>query len=269
MSKMIKVDYLYEHADPLLTYLQQIFTIATEISTDTYLFSDLYLPVRLYNEETEKLDDDYTYINCGITINELADIYWTQNAGMYLIGAGCGKSVTDDVNRIATMCRSVFNLNYGKYLKLIEQAGLEWNPLWNVDGKEIRQTLENQGVNDVTSGPEDATNGITTEHQVSAYDSGVKTEWKDIQKGKVETTYTHNNAKNGEADYTVDATDTAFGYALTGGDKMHVEKYIRQGNIGVTKTTELLEDARKALRFSVVQEFLDDINEVILIGIFD
>jgi hypothetical protein len=145
--------------------------------------------------------------------------------------------------------------------------------LWNVDGTEIRQTLENQGVNDVVNGPQDSTNGVTMEHQVSAYDSGLKSEYKDIQKGKVETTYTHNNAKNivngADTDYEVSASDTAFGYALKGGDKMHIEKYLRQGNIGVTKTTELLEDARKYLRFSLVQEFFDDINKVILIGTYD
>lgn len=273
MSRKIRIDYLYENSDPLLTYLQQIFTIATEIETDKYLFSDIYLPVRMFDENTQKLDDDYTYIHCGMSINELSDLYWTEYSGLSLIGAGCGKSVTDDVNKIATKCRSIFNKNKGKYLKLIEQYGLEWNPLWNVDGTEIRQTLENQGVNDVVNGPQDSTNGVTMEHQVSAYDSGLKSEWKDIQKGKVETTYTHNNAKNivngADADYEVSASDTAFGYALKGGDKMHIEKYLRQGNIGVTKTTELLEDARKYLRFSLVQEFFDDINKVILIGTYD
>jgi len=58
--------------------------------------------------------------------------------------------------------------------------------------------------------------------------------------GKSSTVYVHNTAKNlengQEVEYVVNVTDTAFGQALVGGDKMHLEKYVRQGNIGVTKT---------------------------------
>ena len=89
---------------------------------------------------------------------------------------------------------------------------------------------------------------------------------------KGSTKYVHNLAKNlngaNEEDYIVDARDTAFGQALKGADKMHVEKLIRHGNIGVTKTTELIEDAREVIAYSIIQQFFDDINEVILVGIW-
>lgn len=267
MSKKLRVTDLYLNgSSPQSSYLDEIITDTTNVGNQIYLFSEVFMPVRKYDATAGKLSDEYEYVNVGLTTTELTDLYWTLYSGASLIGAGCGKDLNTDILLLKKRCKAVFNKNYGKYLKLIEMNGLEWNPLWNVDGTEIRQILENQGVNDVLSGPQDST---TTEHQVSAYDSGLKSEWKDIQTGKVETTYTHNNAKNGEADYTVDAGDTAFGYALTGGDKMHIEKYLRQGNIGVTKTTELLEDARNYMRFSVVQEFFNDINKVILIGTYD
>ena len=81
------------------------------------------------------------------------------------------------------------------------------------------------------------------------------------------TTITHHNAKNGENDYSggVDA----FGNTVTGGDRYHNEKRIRKGNIGVTKTQELIEAERENLKFSIIQEFFDDLNKVIFVGLYD
>lgn len=81
------------------------------------------------------------------------------------------------------------------------------------------------------------------------------------------TTVTHHNAKNGETDYS-GGTDL-FGNSVTGGDKYHTEKRLRQGNIGVTKTQELIEAERNNLRFSLIQEFFEDINKILLVGIYD
>ena len=146
-------------------------------------------------------------------------------------------------------------------------------------------------------------------HNVAPYDGGdtaTKTEYEDIMSGYGATytpsttvgsktvsagaitspssvsagvaqttdTETHNHAKNldangQEVDYTVDAKNNAFEADVKGGDYYKVEKHRRYGNIGVTKTTELLEAQRENLRFNLLQEFFDDINEVILVGIFD
>lgn len=323
MSRMAKVDVFYENGTvPTTNYLEEIFTDVTNVSPNDdplHLFSAIMLPVRDYDTTNNRLSDNYTYHNVGLTTTELADLYWTQYSGTYLIGAGRGKSLSEDSEKLKLRCRSIFRKNYGKYLKMIEMEGLVWNPLWNVDGTEIRQLLENNGTTDVESGRINTTAGVQwndnkTTHNVSSYDDAtLKLEYTDETNGsgsniptgiqkvtysnndfsvsdqspsgsqisradestvgeKGSTKYIHNNAKNivngADADYTVSSGDTAFGYALTGGDKMHVEKYIRQGNIGVTETTQLLEHARNYLRFSVVQEFFNDINKVILIGIY-
>lgn len=81
------------------------------------------------------------------------------------------------------------------------------------------------------------------------------------------TTVTHHNALNGNADYS-GGTDL-FGNTVTGGDKYHTEKRLRQGSIGVTKTQELIEAERNNLRFSLIQEFFEDINKILLVGIYD
>lgn len=68
-------------------------------------------------------------------------------------------------------------------------------------------------------------------------------------------------------EYHVDKKDNAFGQELNGADRYKAEKNRRYGNIGVTKTQELLEAEREQLRFNLLQEFFRDINKVVLIGV--
>lgn len=72
---------------------------------------------------------------------------------------------------------------------------------------------------------------------------------------------------SGTARFHVEKEDNAFGQELYGADKYRAEKNRRYGNIGVTKTQELLEAERENLRFNLLQEFFRDINKVVLIGV--
>lgn len=300
------------------SWLDLLFDRATIISGETSggFFNSIWIPARKYDPTTQKLSENYTYYNVGMSTKDIADLYWTEYSGNYLIGRQSDISI--DFAYILTRVQAIFKKNLGKYRKLVELEGLEWNPLWNVDGEEIRQLLENSGTTDVQTGEIRSNIGIQYDnkektHNVSAYNSNTKTEWTETDVGngtnvptgiqrvteidgevtvtdanigqndishadnytngtKGSTKYVHNLAKNlngaNEEDYIVDARDTAFGQALKGADKMHVEKLIRHGNIGVTKTTELIEDARRAIAYSLIQQFFDDINEVILVGVW-
>lgn len=320
MMRARKVDQYYNSINSTTNkpLLYDLFSTTTNYEL-VPIFSQIWMPVKKYNSTTGKLADGYTYYNVGMSAEEITDLYWTEYGGTYLIGRS--EDISIDVSSLMKKVRSIFLKNVGKYLKLIELAGLEWNPLWNVDGEEIRQLLENNGTNDVETGQINTTSGIQwndtkTTHNVSPYNSdvNVKKAYEDTVSGngsniptgiqrveytdgeftvssqspsgstiasadestnglKGKTRYVHNLAKNlngaNEEDYVVDARDTAFGQALKGADKMHVEKLMRHGNIGVTKTTELIRDARDTFAYSIIQEFFDDINKVILIGIYD
>ena len=80
------------------------------------------------------------------------------------------------------------------------------------------------------------------------------------------TEITHHNAKNGNAEYS--GGKDAFGNTVTGGDKYHTEAKVREGNIGVTKTQELIADERENLKFAIIMEFFKDLNEQVLVGIY-
>lgn len=314
--------FLQESALDTRYPLKNAIQLGTWVSQEpeSYFFDNIWLPVKVVN--SDGIAEQFTYQNIGLTTEQLAQIYKTYHGFNYLSPPFYRDNAALSIIDLGEKIRSIFLLNKGKYLKLLELQGYTYNPLFNVDGTEIRQSLDNEGINDVTSNAFASGHGGTAEdvtqtHNVSAYDSTTKTEYTDQTQGgqnsldgipqygynsttgewtsgtgslsnlsgetmsasgsRNETTYKHNNAENGINDtseggygkeYVVESKDTAFGQKLVGGDKMHNEKLIRQGNIGVTKTQELIEAERQNLRYSVVKEFFDDINAQILVGIY-
>ena len=285
------------------SWLDLLFDRATIISGETSggFFNNIWIPTRKYNPTTQKMSETYTYYNVGMSTADMADLYWTEYSGNYLIGRQDDISI--DFSYISTRVTAIFKKNLGKYRKLVELEGLEWNPLWNVDGSEIHQLLEKHASENnlfSESGASATGKNLKDEHKVSAYDSATKTEWEETHVGQGtsntptaevvygDDTLTANGGSISDVDtsssearasrshkthesfeYSVKVEDTAFGVAINdGGDFLHTEKTVRQGNIGVTKTTELIEDARRTVAYSIIQEFFDDINEVILVGVW-
>lgn len=305
MLRARKVDQYYSTANaasPDTKMLTTFFTNCTNFQ-NKLLFSNIYIPVRQYDTQTQKLADDYTYINVGVTPSEIADIYWAEYSGCYLIGYH-KDDIAKDLADITTRANAIFRKNVGKYLKLIELAGLEWNPLWNVDGIELHQIIEQHAdevTKDTGSGESFKGQNLKDQHKVTPYDSTtLKIEWEETHTGQdssqtpsasstvgdisvTSTTGSVPSVSESEAsasssvnvrthasfDYAVPVKDTAFGTALDGGDTLHTEKHVKQGNIGVTETTTLLNHARDYLSFNVLDEFFRDINKVILIGTYD
>ena len=286
------------------SWLDLLFNRSTVISVEAPngFFNNIWIPTRTYDPSTQKLSDNYTYYNVGMSTADMADLYWTEYSGNYLIGKKDDISI--DFTYLLTRVTAIFKKNLGKYRKLVELEGLEWNPLWNVDGTEIHQLLEKHA-NEITkdTGSESSFRGqnIKDEHKVSAYnDNNLKTEWQETHTGDSGTNKPSATSTIGEIEvsseaaeipntsessasansnvnvkshesftYSVKVEDTAFGVAINdGGDVLHTEKTVRQGNIGVTKTTELIRDARETVAYSIIQQFFDDINEVILVGVW-
>lgn len=289
LNRLKTVDYWLDNG-----YLNSAFLRGV---SDDNVFEHIYVPITLPDSTGNSTT---TWEDVGFDASELAEIYGNLYTGNYI-----ASTVDDELNhyKISNKIKAVYNKNKYKYLKLIELMGYKYNPLFNVDGVELYGEFENQGVNDisstttgkVTNTNEAGTNLIdapTTTHKVAPFDSDTaKIESQDVTSGKTtstteygeqhgvqdplkqETTVTHNNAKNivsgAEVDYTVNAEDNVFGTALTGADKFHVDKRIRQGNIGVTKTQELIAAERENLKFNLFNVFYEDISEQILVGVYD
>lgn len=173
--------------------------------------------------------------------------------------------------------RRVCNVNLKKYLKLMELDGYFYNPIENVNGTETFATADDEGTKTsygtVGLGKTVDSDGtfsdgvdVKTTHNVSAYDSGAKEESNDISEG---TTSSWQSQTNNKLDKSVGTVDDPFGNGLTAEMKYHIEKRVRQGNIGTTKTQELIESERENLRFNILEEFFKDLNKSILVEIYD
>ena len=286
------------------------------------VFLQLYVPVKI--PTASGMPNDYTYTRLFSTVDEIVAAYKMKYLENYFVvdlipTDGIDVSYEESVLGLYDIIDSVYTLNKAKYLKLAELLGMEWNPLWNVDGSEEYTYLENEGVNDIsvsksyTQHTDTLSNGNTRSGSVSNSGSSAENHtdtesvttfddptWNDTVQtagnanvtsdsstttynnvtdtGSGSTTYgahtdtdtttvTHHNALNGTSEYS-GGTD-AFGNTVVGGDKYHTEKRVRHGNIGVTKTTELINDAIETYRNNLLQEFFDDLNKVALVRLFD
>ena len=251
--------------------LADSFAIGTYAATTEYpdgFFKEIYIPVKVPTDDG--MPDEYEYVNIGVDVEEMADIYATYYDGLYLIDPLLKVSTDpfDYITSIGTLARrikSVFNLNRGKYLKLIETQGYAYNPLFNVDGLEEYTFIEKEG--DITNATTNKIGSVT--QKSNTYDGtlrdAAKTEYgtvgSDSNNSETTTTISH-------TDMTEAADKDLYGNTNVAADKYHTERKIRQGNIGVTKSTELIEAQREIVRYSILNEFFEDINKQILIGIY-
>lgn len=142
-------------------------------------------------------------------------------------------------------CLGVLYVYLTNWARLYYALSLDYNPLYNVDGTETTvygthvETFA-EGQREHTEGAKSRTNGAqtntSTEYAV-AFDSALEKET-----GKAEDSV--GAQTNTEATYT--NTDT---HALdTSTSQTHTDTLTRQGNIGVTKSTDLLRDEVKLRR---------------------
>lgn len=268
------------------------------------VFISIYVSIRK-NPETaqEEAAETYNYYNVGFTPLQIAEYFNTKFSLNYF--GYCFRD-NDDYYKLRDRIRAIYTANKYKYMKLIETLGYRYNPLFNVDGTELYSRAESVGdaINtrkpsgtvttvsgtkvDSTIGDSETifyknpyndnsenasvvdsktkTNAITTEQGYSE-DYNEKTDFENIPAYKFEYDETEQKWKKSDV-FSVDAKDNAFGEGFSGPERYYAEKRIRQGNIGVTKSTELLRDQREIVKFNILDEFFKDLEREIVVGIY-
>ena len=271
------------------------------------LFNSIYVPVKIPTDAGMPVNYAWVDIGYSASeMSSIYNTLFGKNyLNVPLYDSDSVKDYFDSIKELKGKIDDIYLLNKYKYYKLIELGGYTYNPLFNVDGVEEFTYLENDGTVTTaknlvyaaktntetgtvgTSGSQTFTNDIT-EKQTATYDDPTyRANEKNIHNGSIgntntdtynksygegahtdqdNTTTTHGHAMNGENDYS-GGTDT-FGNVVIGGDRYHTEKKVRQGNIGVTKTQELIAAEREVINFSILKQLFKDLNEQILIGIY-
>lgn len=278
-----RVSDWYEKVSPDVvgsTVLEQAFKYGTSVnlgSGQINLFENIYIPVLLPTSTGQPAEKQW--INVGLNETDIAG-YYNDLYGSCRINVKWDESdfYHKTQSPLERQIRRVCNVNLKKYLKLMELDGYFYNPLWNVDGTETFATADGEGTKTaygkVGLGKTVSSDGtftdsteVKTTHNVSAYDSTeTKEESNDISQG---VTSNWQGQTNNGLGIEVDSGDDPFGNGLTDEMRYHIDKKIRQGNIGVTKTQELIESERENLKFVILEEFFKDLNKSILVEIYD
>lgn len=199
---------------------------------------------------------EYKYENVGMLPDAMTEVYMT------LYGYNMLSVPITDPDMLTLKMKSIFNLNLGKYLKWIDTMGYAYNPLWNVDGSESFQYIDTHGNVTRTNTPILQTD---QELKTAPYDS-------ETYKATNKKINTYSGTQSTDTETHTQVTDASLDgpvHAITGGDYSHIEKRVRQGNIGVTQTSELLRNERELVKFNLIQEFFNDINKQLLVGTYD
>lgn len=281
--------------------LTQIFSDAIGASS---VFLSIYVSIRRNPQSAqEQATETYDYYNVGFTPLQIAEYFNTKFSLNYF---GYYFRDNDDYYKLRDRIRAIYTANKYKYMKLVEVLGYRYNPLFNVDGIELYSRAESVGdavntrtpsgtvttvsgtkvKNDIGDSEtifyknpyndnsentsvvdsKTKTNAITTEQSYSqGYNE--KTDFENIPAYKFEYDEQEQKWKKSGV-FSVDAKDNAFGEGFSGPERYYAEKRIRQGNIGVTKSTELLRDQREIVKFNILDEFFKDLEREIVVGIY-
>lgn len=223
----------------------------------------------------------YKYVNVGMTPEQITDAYWTLY-GYNMLSVPIKErttGLTGDLT-LGKKMNAIINMNQYKYLKWIDSMGYAYNPLWNVDGTDFFQYIDTHG-NVVRKdspilqyGEKLKTNSYSgalqdtneTQHTYAGtYLSGTT---ETFGKSSYDDTQDIYSVSKEEHKHVTDDPIAGTIKAITGGDYSHIEKRIRSGNIGVTQTSELIRNERELVRFNLIQEFFNDVNKQLLVGIY-
>lgn len=280
-------------------YLDSIFD---DVLHSNNIFTSIYVAIRENpTSASQEENPTYTYVNVGVTTSQMADYFNTRYSCNYFLYNYKNDS---EYNQLKTRIASIYLANFYKYKKLIEIMGYKYNPLYNVDGTELYTNMESIGDTASSRTPQGKTRSTsgtlsnntigesTTTNYVNPYDNnGVNVAYvdnKSTQSAVTTETEFIEYSENTEIDnkpaqafeidqeghitkkglYSMAAKDSAFGVAIEGAERYYAEKRIRQGNIGITKTTELIQSQRDIVRFNILDEFFKDLEHEIIVGIY-
>lgn len=301
LRNLTQIEDWHDNLNGNISYLESLFEGNFNVYNN--VFEAIWISVRQNPQSAEEeINPSYEYMNVGFSTKEITEYFNVRYGLNYFLYDFRNES---DFNNLKNRIRSIYHTNLYKYVKLVEVMGYQYNPLFNVDGTELYSNMESIGDSSnerkptgkirTTSGTlSDGTIGdSTTKNYDNPYDSNASGDPSYLSSKTVQNAittdqeYLNNYSDKSTIDnlpatqfvksgdtitktdlYNMAAKDSAFGVALNGAERYYAEKRIRQGNIGVTKTTELIEAQREAVRYNILDEFFRDLYREIVVGIY-
>lgn len=302
-KKLRNLTQIEDWHDTLIENVGYLESLFDDVLQPNNIFRYIYVSIRINPvAEVDEENPQYEFLNVGFTTEQISEYFNTRYGMNYFL---YDFAIETDYNKLKDRMLSIYNANFYKYKKLIEVMGYRYNPLFNVDGTELYSNMESIGDSSnertptgkirTTSGT--LSNGTigdsTTENYSNPYDSNASGDPayltdKTVQNAiTTDQEYLDNYSDKSTIDnlpaqrfhesagqitksglYDMAAKDSAFGVSLEGAERYYAEKRIRQGNIGVTKSTELITAQREAVRYNILDEFFRDLYNEVIVGIY-
>lgn len=304
-KKMMSLTTIEDWDNYMVGSASQLDILFNRLFDNGNIFQNIYVAIRNNPQNsTQEENPTYTYYNVGHSTDEITRYFVTKYGLNYF---AYRPDNGDEFAELKMKLLGIYNANEYKYRKLIETLGYKYNPIWNVDGIELYSNAEALGDSTSVNTPKGTittSNNPTTTHYVNPYDqngssSSMSVESKDEvssnstkqkfldpdsqAEGKDAysntTDISHKSAKNytynettGEWEedelFSIKQSDVAFGITFNGPERLYAEKRIRQGNIGVTMTQQLLEAERNLVNFNILDVFFKDIEKDLIVGLY-
>lgn len=224
----------------LIANVQNVFPVIAEL--ETAQDNDWYLELKKYFDEFLDLNFADRIINRLVERNDFASLLlWVQ------------KKIKLNVLT-----------NIYKYSRLYETTILEYNPLWNVDGTEERTVNRSKSGNDTDTYNENNTNTKTGTEATATTGSDTTTTQKTTFDSSTFNDTDKNTLLHNTTDTTTHNTTDTNRHTGTKGnifenEEEETETLVKQGNIGVTKSTELIDSQRLTVNYSYIENVVHDI----------
>lgn len=161
----------------------------------------------------------------------------------------------ETISNLDTCINATLVMNKFKYSEIYKTLGLEYNPLWNVDGTEVTEYSDHVRNNDYGSRSGSTTIGAqNNDSTASVFNTGG---------GQKNTDKTTSNM-GARTD-----SSSAAGYMDVTTDEAHTVTVTRTGNIGVTQTTKLLADQQDYVSINFLKMVISDIIMSITKRVYD
>lgn len=224
----------------LLANVQNVFPVITEL--ETAQDNEWYIELKKYFDEFLDLNFADRIINRLVERNDFTSLLlWVQ------------KKIKLNVLT-----------NIYKYSRLYETTVLEYNPLWNVDGVEERTVNRSKSGNDTDTYNENNTNTKTGTETTATTGTDTTTTQKTTFDSSAFNDTDKNTLLHNTTDTTTHNTTDTNRHTGTKGnifenEEEETETLVRQGNIGVTKSTELIDSQRLTVNYSYMENVVHDI----------
>lgn len=256
--------------------LYKMFDYAWQPLTGGNPFEHIYVSYLEPYVDNSVLKNRKAYADIGCNTALLTELFYTTFFNRkffryinYNYEAGQYISANSYALELSKWFRDVYIKNSNKYINNIATLGFIYDPIFNYDMNETSGSWIKDSDLKVETTP---SGSVTTEHDRTQYDNtNYVHESKDVTTYESGTKTTTDEKHQHLTNTTINKEDDIYNPSANRDniDKLAGGKIRRYGNIGVTTTQQMIEQQRNIVRYSVINDYFNDLDKEVLLNIYE